>query len=66
MMKMLRASRVQLPFGTQMPLWRVATGLGWVALGALAVGTTARSLSCDPGARPLVVGYGQGRAVAIF
>jgi len=44
MMKMLRASRVQLPFGTQMPLGRVATGLGWVALGALAVGTTARSL----------------------
>jgi hypothetical protein len=27
-----------------MPLGRVATGLGWVALGALAVGTTARAL----------------------
>src|SRR3712207_177613 len=32
------------PSGTQMPLGRVATGLGWVALGALAVGTAARAL----------------------
>jgi hypothetical protein len=42
--KMLRAPRVGPPSGTQMPLGRVASGLGWVALGALAVGTTARAL----------------------
>ena len=43
-MKMLGAPRVEPPSGTQMPLGRVATGLGWVALGALAVGGTARAL----------------------
>ena len=43
-MKMLRAPGMQPPSGTQMPLGRVATGLGWVALGALAVGGTARAL----------------------
>jgi hypothetical protein len=44
MMKMLRAPRVEPPLGTQMDFGRVASGLGWVALGALAVGGTARAL----------------------
>jgi hypothetical protein len=44
MMKMLRAPRVEPPWGTQMDFGRVASGLGWVALGALAVGGTARAL----------------------
>jgi exonuclease VII small subunit len=43
-MKMLRAPRVEPPSGVQMSFGRVASGLGWVALGALAVGTTARAL----------------------
>jgi hypothetical protein len=43
-MKMLRAPRVEPPSGVQLPFGRVASGLGWVALGALAVGTTARAL----------------------
>ena len=44
MMKMLRAPRVEPPLRTQMDFGRVASGLGWVALGALAVGGTARAL----------------------
>jgi hypothetical protein len=44
-MKMLRASRVERPFRTQnVAFGRVASGLGWAALGALAVGATARAL----------------------
>jgi hypothetical protein len=43
-MKMLRAPRVEPPLGAQMDFGRVASGLGWVAFGALAVGVTARAL----------------------
>jgi hypothetical protein len=48
---MLRAPQVEPPFGTQVPYGRVATGLGWVSLGALAVGATARAL-LRPGRSP--------------
>ena len=44
MMKMLRAPRVEPPLGAQMDFGRVASGLGWVAFAALAVGVTARAL----------------------
>src|SRR5829696_7767609 len=44
MTKMLRAQRVEPPLVAQMAFWRVASGLGWGALGALAVAATARSL----------------------
>ena len=44
MTKMLRAQRVEPPLVAQMAFWRVASALGWGALGALAVGATARAL----------------------
>src|ERR671913_2049591 len=44
MMGMLRAPRVEPPFGAQTDFGRVASGLGWVAFGALAVGVAARGL----------------------
>src|SRR5918993_1273929 len=44
MMKMLRAPRVEPPLESQMDFGRVASGLGWVAFGALAVGVTAQAL----------------------
>jgi uncharacterized membrane protein YccC len=44
MTKMLRAPRVEPPLVAQMAFWRVASGLGWGALGALAVAATARAL----------------------
>jgi exonuclease VII small subunit len=44
MTKMLRAPRVEPPLVAQMAFWRVASVLGWGALGALAVGATARAL----------------------
>ena len=44
MMKMLRAPRVEPTLGAQMDFGRVTSGLGWVALGALAVGVATRVL----------------------
>src|ERR671911_1840133 len=44
MMKMLRAPRVEPTLGAQMDFGRVTSGLGWVALGALAVGATVQVL----------------------
>jgi exonuclease VII small subunit len=41
---MLRAPRVEPPLESQMDFGRVASGLGWVAFGALAVGVTAQAL----------------------
>jgi hypothetical protein len=40
-MKMLRAPRVEPPFGAQEAIARVAPGLGWFGLGALAASATA-------------------------
>src|ERR687897_814669 len=44
MMKMLRATRVEPPFGAQMAFERVAPALGWVGLGALTAGAAAWAL----------------------
>src|SRR5918994_4136545 len=44
MMKMLRATRVEPPFGAQMAFGRVAPALGWVGLGALTAGAAAWAL----------------------
>ena len=46
-MGMLRAPRVEPPFGAQTDFGRVASGLGWVAFGALAVGVATRVLWRD-------------------
>src|SRR5215217_1670529 len=43
-MGMFRAPRVEPTLGAQMAFGRVASGLGWVALGALAVGVATRVL----------------------
>src|ERR671915_1704450 len=43
-MGMLRAPRVEPTLGAQMDFGRVASGLGWVAFGALAVGVATRVL----------------------
>src|SRR5215218_7691486 len=45
MMKMLRATRVEPPFGAQMAFERVAPALGWIGLGALTAGAAAWALS---------------------
>jgi hypothetical protein len=44
MMKMLRATRVEPPFGAQVAFGRVAPALGWVGLGALTAGAAAWAL----------------------
>src|SRR5215218_10022715 len=44
MTKLLRTQRAEPPLVAQMAFWRVASGLGWGALGALAAAATARSL----------------------
>ena len=44
---MFRAPRVEPPFGAQTDFGRVASGLGWVAFGALAVGVATRVLWRD-------------------
>jgi hypothetical protein len=45
-MKRLGAARIELPFrAARMAFGRVPSGLGWAALGVLAVGATARALS---------------------
>src|ERR671916_3205146 len=44
MMKMLRSTRVEPPFGAQEAFGRVAPTLGWVGLGALASGAAAWAL----------------------
>src|SRR5215217_2904408 len=44
MMKMLRATRVEPPFGAQMAFERVAQPLGWIGLGALTAGAVAWAL----------------------
>src|SRR5215213_6967394 len=44
MMKMLRATRVEPPFGAQMAFERVAPALGWIGLGALSAGALAWAL----------------------
>src|ERR671910_3045606 len=44
MMKMLRSTRVEPPFGAQVAFGRVAPALGWVGLGALASGAAAWAL----------------------
>jgi hypothetical protein len=46
-MGMLRAPRVEPPFGARTDFGRVASGLGWVAFGALAVGVATRVLWRD-------------------
>ena len=46
-MGMLRAPRVEPPFGAQTDFGRVASGLGWVAFGALAVGVATRVIWRD-------------------
>src|SRR5918997_4135284 len=43
-MEMFGAPRAQPTLGAQMDLGRVASGMGWVAFGALAVGVATRSL----------------------
>jgi hypothetical protein len=43
-MEMFRAPRAESPFAAQMDLERVATALGWVALGVLAGSTAAQAL----------------------
>src|SRR3712207_4740949 len=43
-MEMFGAPRAESTLGAQMDLGRVATGLGWVAFGALAVGVATRYL----------------------
>src|ERR671917_38705 len=43
-MEMFGSPRAEPTLGAQMDLGRVATGLGWVAFGALAVGVATRSL----------------------
>src|SRR5215208_5671726 len=45
MMKMLRATQVEPPFGAQMAFERVAPALGWMGLGALTAGAAAWALS---------------------
>ena len=45
MMKMLRVTRVEPPFGAQMAFERVAPALGWIGLGALTAGAAAWALS---------------------
>jgi hypothetical protein len=42
--KILGVPRVEPPFGAQTDFGRVASAMGWVALGALAAGATARAL----------------------
>src|SRR5215208_1466061 len=44
MMKMLRATRVEPPFGAQMAFERVVQPLGWIGLGALTAGAAAWAL----------------------
>src|SRR5215204_2531634 len=44
MMKMLRATRVEPPFGAQMAFERVVQPLGWIGLGALTAGAVAWAL----------------------
>src|SRR5215211_7897239 len=44
MMKMLRATRVEPPFGAQVAFGRVAPALGWMSLGALGAGAAAWAL----------------------
>ena len=44
MTKMLRATRVEPPFGAQVAFGRVAPALGWVGLGALTAGAAAWAL----------------------
>src|SRR5215203_3328800 len=44
MMKMLRATRVDPPFGAQVAFGRVAPALGWMSLGALGAGAAAWAL----------------------
>src|SRR5215207_8947406 len=44
MMKMLRATRVEPPFGAQMAFGRVVQPLGWFGLGALTAGAAAWAL----------------------
>jgi hypothetical protein len=44
MMKMLRATRVEPPFGAQMAFERVAQPLAWIGLGALSAGAVAWAL----------------------
>src|SRR5215208_6595217 len=44
MMKMLRATRVEPPFGAQMAFGRVVQPLGWIGLGALTAGAAAWAL----------------------
>src|SRR5215213_3239610 len=44
MMKMLRATRVEPPFGAQMAFGRVVQPLGWIGLGALSAGAVAWAL----------------------
>src|ERR671910_3729315 len=44
MMKMLRATRVEPPFGAQVAFGRVAPALGWIGLGALTAGAAAWAL----------------------
>src|ERR687896_611531 len=44
MMKMLRATRVEPPFGAQVAFERVAPALGWIGLGALTAGAAAWAL----------------------
>src|SRR5215217_1493633 len=49
-MNLLRTPQVEPPFGAQVAFGRVAPGLGWMGLGALAVGATAWALFGEPGA----------------
>src|SRR5215204_2990312 len=44
MMKMLRATRVEPPFGAQVAFGQVAPALGWMSLGALGAGAAAWAL----------------------
>src|SRR5829696_4017957 len=44
MMKMLRTTRVEPPFGAQVAFGRVAPALGWIGLGALTAGAAAWAL----------------------
>src|ERR671919_143219 len=44
MMKMLRATRVEPPFGAQMAFGRVVQPLGWIGLGALTAGAAVWAL----------------------
>src|SRR5215218_7429914 len=44
MIKMLRATRAEPPFGAQMAFGRVAQPLGWIGLGALTAGAVAWAL----------------------